>query len=155
MDADDHRIFQYYLRLGAINATEGNAFFRDTVTDANVPIGFVTVQYYSYRQGRTIYQAFPLTVRYTEDYDNYNAHFNHTVRKFTVLQNTGFILKELSNLVNRRDYFTAILLVNSQINLLEGFLAEYHDEMIESDILTLRLNRDLLMEQARSLNLIR
>jgi len=155
MDFDDHRIYQYYLRLGAISATEANVFFRDTVKDGNIPIGFVTVQYYSFNEGRTIYRSYPLVVRYTEDYDEYALHFNHEVRKFTILQNTAFILNELSQLINRRDYFTAILLVNSQINLLEAFLQEEYDEMIEKDIESLRLNRNLLMDQARSLNLIR
>ena len=75
--------------------------------------------------------------------------------KYTVLQNTGFILKELSNLVNRRDYYTAILLVDSQIKMLQEYLAEKHDDVIQKDIETLNKNKDLLMEQAKSLNYIR
>ena len=155
MDFGTHRIFQYYLTLGSIISTQENLFYRDIARDGNTPLGFVAVQYYSFREGRTIYRSFPLVIRYTEDFAEYTAHFNHYVRKFTILQNTGFILKEISQLVSRREFFNAILLVNSQINLLERILEENYDEMIANDILTLRLNRDLLMNQARSLNLIR
>jgi hypothetical protein len=77
------------------------------------------------------------------------------VRKYTVLQNTAFILKELSNLVNRRQYYIAILLVDSQIKLLEAFLKEGPDKEISGDIETLKKNKTLLMEQARSLQYIR
>jgi hypothetical protein len=71
------------------------------------------------------------------------------------LQNTAFILKELSNLVNQRQYYTAILLVDSQIKLLEAFLEEGPDDEITGDIETLNKNKALLMEQARSLQYIR
>jgi hypothetical protein len=80
---------------------------------------------------------------------------DHSVGKYTILRNTAFILKELSNLVNRRQYYTAILLVDSQIKLLEAFLKEGPDNEISGDIETLNKNKALLMEQARSLQYIR
>jgi gluconate kinase len=72
--------------------------------------------------------------KYTENYDEYTAYINKEVSKYSILQNTGFILKELSNLANRRDYYTAILLVDSQIKMLQEYLAEKHDDAIEKDI---------------------
>ena len=110
------------------------------------------VEYYSYSAGKTVYKTFPLRVKYIENYDEYAAYTNKEVAKYTVVQNTGFILKELSNLVNRRDYYTAILLVDSQIKMLQEYLAEKHDDVIQKDIETLNKNKDLLMEQAKSLN---
>ena len=96
-----------------------------------------------------------MQVTYTDDYDSYSAQIDTSVQKFSILQNTAFILKELSNLVNRRQYYTAILLVDSQIKLLEGFLKEKPDREISGDIETLTKNKALLMEQAKSLQYIR
>ena len=155
MDADDHRIFQYYLRIVAENTSASNQYYREISADRNAPVGFVSVEYYSHTQGKTIYRVFPLQVTYTDDYDSYAAGIDHTVRKYTILQNTAFILKELSNLVNQRQYYTAILLVDSQIKLLEGFLREGPDNEIAGDIATLTRNKTMLMEQARSLQYIR
>ncbi|MDR0313872.1 MAG: hypothetical protein LBI14_09770 [Treponema sp.] len=155
MDADDTRIYLYYLRIGASIATAANQYYREISSNRIAPVGFVSVEYYSYTQGKTIYRVFPLQVRYTDDYDAYSAQIDHSVRKFTILQNTAFILKELSNLVNQRQYYTAILLVDSQIKLLESFLEEGPDDEISGDIETLTRSKTLLMEQARSLQYIR
>jgi hypothetical protein len=155
MDMDESRIFQYYLRIGAENTTASNQYYREISSNRNVPVGFVSVEYYSYNEGKTKYYVFPLQVAYTDDYDSYLSQFEPSVRKFTILQNTAFILKELSNLVNQRQYYTAILLVDSQIKLLEGFLKEKPDNEISGDIETLARNKTLLMEQARSLQYIR
>jgi hypothetical protein len=155
MDVEDHRIFQYYLRIGAENTTAANQYYRDISSNRNVPVGFVSVEYYSYNDKKTIYRVYPLQVTYTDDYDSYSAQMDQTVRKYTILQNTAFILKELSNLVNQRQYYTAILLVDSQIKLLESFLEKGPDREISGDIETLTRNKTLLMEQARSLQYIR
>jgi len=155
MDAEDHRIFQYYLRISAENSTASNQYYREISFDRAVPVGFVSVEYFSYTQRKTIYRIFPLQVTYTDDYDSYAAQIDPVVRKYTILQNTAFILKELSNLVNQRQYYTAILLVDSQIKLLENFLKEGPDNEIQGDIETLKKNKTLLMEQARSLQYIR
>jgi hypothetical protein len=155
MDADDTRIFLYYLRIGAIITTAANQYYREISSNRIVPVGIVSVEYYSYTQGKTIYRIYPLQVTYTDDYDSYSAQIDHSVRKYTILQNTAFILKELSNLVNQRQYYTAILLVDSQIKLLEAFLEEGPDDEISGDIETLNKNKALLMEQARSLQYIR
>ena len=96
-----------------------------------------------------------LQVTYTDDYDSYSTRIDRSVRKYTILQNTAFILKELSNLVNQRQYYTAILLVDGQIKLLQGFLEEVTDNEISGDIETLSRNKTLLMEQARNLQYIR
>jgi len=155
MDTEEHRIFQYYLRISAENTTASNQYYREISLDRNVPVGFVSVEYYSYNEGKTKYHVFPLQVTYTDDYDSYLSQIEPSVRKFTILQNTAFILKELSNLVNQRQYYTAILLVDSQIKLLEGFLRDKPDNEISGDIETLTRNKTLLMEQARSLQYIR
>ena len=155
MDADDHRIFQYYLRISAENTTAANQYYREISSNRTVSVGFVSVEYYSYTKRKTIYRIFPLQVTYTDDYDSYSTQIDQSVRKYTILQNTAFILKELSNLVNQRQYYTAILLVDSQIKLLEGFLEERPDDEISGDIETLIRNKTLLMEQARSLQYIR
>jgi len=155
MDTEEHRIFQYYLRISAENTTASSQYYREISSDRNVPVGFVSVEYYSYTEGKTKYNVFPLRVTYTDDYDSYLSQIEPSVRKFTILQNTAFILKELSNLVNQRQYYTAILLVDSQIKLLEGFLKEKPDNEISGDIETLTKNKTLLMEQAKSLQYIR
>ena len=155
MDADEHRIFQYYLRISAENTTASNQYYREISENRTVPAGFVSVEYYSHKEGKTIYRIFPLEITYTDDYDSYSSQIDQTVRKYTVLQNTAFILKELGNLVNQRQYYTAILLVDSQIKLLEGFLEEGPDDEISGDIETLTRNKILLTEQARSLQYIR
>jgi hypothetical protein len=155
MDSGEHKIFLYYLNINAINKTESDLYYRAIAKDGNTPIGFCSVEYYSYNVGKTIYKTFPLQVTYNEDYDEYTAHISKEVSKYSILQNTGFILKELSNLVNRRDYYTAILLVDSQIKMLQNYLAEKDDEAIKKDIDTLNKNKELLMEQAKSLNYIR
>lgn len=152
MDSGEHKIYLYYLNIDAIDKTESDLYYRTISKDGNTPLGFCGVEYYSYTEGKTIYKTFPLRVKYTENYDEYAANINKEVSKYTVLQNTGFILKELSNLVNRRDYYTAILLVDSQIKMLQKYLAEKRDDTIEKDIETLNKNRELLMEQAKSLN---
>jgi hypothetical protein len=155
MDSGEHKIYLYYLNINAINKTESDLYYRTISKDENTPIGFCSVEYYSYNAGKTIYKTFPLQVKYTENYDEYTANINKEVSKYSILQNTGFILKELSNLVNRRDYYTAILLVDSQIKMLQKYLAEKQDDAIKKDIDTLNKNRELLMEQAKSLNYIR
>ena len=155
MDADEHRVFMYYLKIEAENKTASDLYYRTISSGRIVPVGFVSVQYYSYSEGKTKYRVFPLQVTYTDDYDSYSAQIDLSVRKYTVLQNTAFILKELSNLVNRRQYYTAILLVDSQIKLLEGFLKENDDKEIAGDVETLTKNKALLMEQAKSLQYIR
>jgi hypothetical protein len=155
MDAGDHRIYQYYLRIGAENTTAANQYYREISTNRIVPVGFVSVEYYSYTERKTIYRIFPLQITYTDDYDSYSIRIDQSVRKYTILQNTAFILKELGNLVNQRQYYTAILLVDSQIKLLQGFLEEGPDDEISGDIETLIRNKTLLMEQARSLQYIR
>ena len=155
MDADDHRIFQYYLRIGAEIATAANQYFRDISSNRIVPVGLVSVEYYSYTAGKTIYRTFALQATYTDDFDFYSTQIDESVRKYTILQNTAFILKELSYLVNQRQYYTAILLVDSQIKHLERFLEEGQDDEISNDIETLSKNKTLLLEQARSLQYIR
>jgi hypothetical protein len=155
MDSGEHKIFLYYLNINAENQAASDLYYRTVFTDKKVPVGFCSVEYYSYADGKTKYKTFPLQIEYTEDYDDYAAHINQSVRKYTVLQNTGFILKELSNLVNRRQYYTAILLVDSQIKILEKYLREKEDAEITKDIETLTKNKDLLMEQAKSLKYIR
>jgi hypothetical protein len=155
MDSGEHKIFLYYLNINAINKTESDLYYRTIAGDGNTPIGFCSVEYYSYNEGKTKYRTFPLRVKYTEDYDEYAAYINQEVKKYTILQNTGFILKELSQLVNKREYYTAILLVDSQIKMLESYLAENFDDAIATDIETLNKNKELLMEQAKSLNYIR
>ena len=155
MDADEHRIFQYYLKISAENTAAANQYYREISSNRTASVGFVSVEYYSYTKGKTIYRIFSLQVTYTDDYDSYSTQIDQSVRKYTVLQNTAFILKELSNLVNQRQYYTAILLVDSQIKLLEGFQKEKPDDEISIDIETLIRNRTLLMEQARNLQYIR
>jgi hypothetical protein len=155
MDSGEHKIYLYYLNINAINKTESDLYYRTITKDGNTPIGFCSIEYYSYNAGKTIYKTYPLQIKYTENYDDYAAHINKEVSKYSILQNTGFILKELSNLVNRREYYTAILLVDSQIKMLQKYLAEKPDEAIEKDIETLNRNKELLMEQAKSLNYIR
>ena len=155
MDAEEHRVFLYYLKIGAENKTAADLYYRTISIDRNAPVGFVSVEYYSYTEQKTIYTAFPLSVTYTDDYDSYSARIDASVRKYTILQNTAFILKELRNLVNERQYYTAILLVDSQIKLLEGFVREKADREIAGDIETLKKNKALLMEQAKSLQYIR
>jgi hypothetical protein len=155
MDSGEHKIFLYYLNINAINKTESDLYYRTITKDGNTPVGFCSIEYYSYNAGKTIYKTFPLQVKYTENYDEYTAYINKEVSKYSILQNTGFILKELGNLVNRRDYYTAILLVDSQIKMLQEYLAEKPDEAIQKDIETLNKNKELLMEQAKSLNYIR
>jgi hypothetical protein len=146
MDSGEHKIFLYYLNINAINKTESDLYYRTIAKDGNSPIGFCSVEYYSYNAGKTIYKTFPLQVKYTENYDEYTTYINREVSKYSILQNTGFILKELSNLVNRRDYYTAFLLVDSQIKMLQKYLVEKHDDAIEKDIETLNKNKELLME---------
>jgi hypothetical protein len=126
----------YYLSIGAVNKAAGDLYYRTVAEGMTAPVGFCSVEY-------------------TDDYDAYSAQIDQSVRKYTVLQNTGFILKELSQLVNRRQYYTAILLVDSQIKMLEKYQAEKQDEEIAKDIETLSKNRELLMEQAKNLNHIR
>ena len=155
MDAGEHRVFLYYLKIGAENKTAADLYYRTISSARNAPVGFVSVEYYSYTKQKTIYTAFPLSVTYTDDYDSYSARIDASVRKYTILQNTAFILKELRNLVNGRDYYTAILLVDSQIKLLEGFVREKADKEITGDIEALKKNKALLMEQAKSLQYIR
>jgi hypothetical protein len=155
MDSGEHKIFLYYLNINAVNKAAGDLYYRTVSTDGIVPVGFCSVEYYSYADRKTKYKTFPLQIKYTENYDEYEAHIDKSVRKYTVLQNTGFILKELGQLVNRRQYYTAILLVDSQIKMLEQYLKEKADEDIAKDIETLQKNKDLLMAQAKSLNYIR
>ena len=155
MDAEEHRIFLYYLRISAENTTAANQYFREISSNRVVPVGFVSIEYYSYTERKIKYRVFPLQIIYTDNYDSYSTQIDHSVRKYTILQNTAFILKELSNLVNQRQYYTAILLVDSQIRLLEDFLKEKPDKEIEGDIEMLNKNLILLMEQARSLQYIR
>ncbi|MDR1420786.1 MAG: hypothetical protein LBI86_10460 [Treponema sp.] len=155
MDSGEHKIYLYYLSIAAVNQAASDLYYRTVTSGGAVPVGFCSVEYYSYTAGKTKYRTFPLEIQYTEDYDDYAAHTDQSVRKYTVLQNTGFILKELSNLVNRRQYYTAILLVDSQIKILEKYLKEKEDDKITQDIELLNKNKDLLMEQAKSLNYIR
>jgi hypothetical protein len=155
MDAGEHRVFLYYLKIGAENKTAADLYYRTISADRTAPVGFVSVEYYSYSGGKTKYRAFPLQVTYTDDYDSYSAQIDLSVSKYTILQNTAFILKELGNLVNRRQYYTAILLVDSQIKQLESFVKEKADGEITGDIETLKKNKALLMEQAKSLQYIR
>jgi len=155
MDTEENRIFQYYLRINAENSTASSQYYREISSDRIVPVGFVSIEYYSYNESKTKYRIFPLQVAYTDDYDSYLAQIEQSVRKYTILQNTAFILKELSNLVNQRQYYTAILLVDSQIKLLEKFLKEKPDNNISGDIETLNKNKALLMEQAKSLQYIK
>jgi hypothetical protein len=155
MDSGEHKIFLYYLSIAAANRAASDLYYRTVTGDGVVPVGFCSVEYYSYASGKTTYRTFPLTIRYTEDYGDYEGHIDQAVRKYTILQNTGFILKELSNLVNRRQYYTAILLVDSQIKILEKYFSEKPDEKIKEDIEILNRNKNLLMEQAKSLNYIR
>jgi hypothetical protein len=155
MDSGEHKIYLYYLNMNAINKTESDLYYRTISKDGNAPVGFCSVQYYSYNTGKTIYKTFPLQAKYTENYDEYTAYINKDVSKYSILQNTSFILKELGNLVNRGDYYTAILLVDRQIDILRGYFAEKPDSAIEKDIETLNKNKELLMEQAKSLSYIR
>jgi hypothetical protein len=146
---------RYYLNINAVNKSAADLYFRTIFKDGIVPIGFCSVEYYSYNDGKRKYRVFPLEVKYTDDYDEYTAYINQIVGKYTVLQNTGFILKELAQLVNGRQYYTAILLVDSQIKLLEEYLSEGADEETAKDIETLNKYKELLTEQAKSLNYIR
>jgi hypothetical protein len=155
MDSGEHKIFLYYLNIPAENKAAGDLYYRTVTAGAVVPAGFCSVEYYSYTDGKTKYKTFPLRIKYTEDYDEYKANIDQVVKKYTILQNTGFILKELGNLVNRRLYYTAILLVDSQIKMLEKYLREKQDEQIKKDIEILNRNKDVLMEQAKSLKYIR
>ncbi|MDR2588824.1 MAG: hypothetical protein LBC67_05290, partial [Spirochaetales bacterium] len=155
MDQDEHKIFLHYLSIGPENTAASDLYFRTVVQGRTVPIGFCSVEYYSWRDKKTKYKTFPLSITYTDDYSEYEAAIDAKVSKYTVLQNTGFILKELSGLVNSRQYYTAILLVDSQIKMLKKYLAQTPGKEIEGDIETLEKNRTLLMEQARSLNYIR
>jgi hypothetical protein len=155
MDSGEHKIFLYYLSIGAVNKVTADLYYRTVAEGMTTPVGFCSVEYYSYKDRKTKYKTFPLQVEYTDDYDDYAAHIDQSVRKYTALQNTGFILKELSQLVNRRQYYMAILLVDSQIKMLEKYQAEKQDLEIAKDIETLNKNRELLMEQAKSLNYIR
>jgi hypothetical protein len=155
MDAKDHRIFQYYLKVGAENTTATNQYYREISSNRVVPVGFVSVEYYSHVNKKTVYRIFPLQVMYTDDFDSYSTKIDQSVKKYTILQNTAFILKELSNLVNQRQYYNAILLVDSQIKLLKGFLKERPDNEISGDIETLTRNKNLLLEQAKSMQYIK
>jgi hypothetical protein len=155
MDAGEHKIFLYYLNIRAFNKTLSDLYFRTVYVDGIVPVGFCSIEYYSYYSGKTVYKTVPLHVQYTENYDEYAASIDQSVVKYTILQNTGFIIKELSTLVNNREYYTAILLVDSQIKKLEHFQQEEPDEKIAEDIEILNRNKILLMDQAKSLNYIR
>jgi hypothetical protein len=155
MDSGDHKIFLYYLKINAINKVMADLYFRTIYANGVVPVGFCSVEYYSYNDGKTKYKTFPLEVKYTENYDEYTTYLDQSVSEYTVLQNTGFILKELSQLVNSRQYYTAILLVDSQIKTLEKYQREKASDKRAEDIKLLTQNKNLLMEQAKSLNYIR
>lgn len=162
MEPGEHKIYLYYLNIAADISVARDQYFREIFNGGAVPVGFCSVEYYSHAEDRTIYNVYPLEISYTEDYAEYAGTLDPMVRKYTILQNTGFILKELSQLVNKREYYTAILLVDSQIKLLEDFADEdagvsadgSGGQEIKTDIETLSKYRALLMEQARSLNYI-
>jgi hypothetical protein len=155
MDSGDHKIFLYYLKINAINKVMTDLYFRTIYANGVVPVGFCSVEYYSYNDGKTKYKIFPLEVKYTENYDEYKTYLDQSVSEYTVLQNTGFILKELSQLVNSRQYYAAILLIDSQIKTLAKYQREEVSAKIAEDIALLTRNKNLLMEQAKSLNYIR
>jgi hypothetical protein len=144
MDYDEHRLFLFYLAIGLDTWTEEQPSLNHK--DA-VLVGFCSVEYDSYKERKTIYKTYPLQVKYTEDYSVYYNNTNAVVSKYTILQNTGFILQELSQLVNRGDYYTAILLADSQIRNLEPYRG---DIKIDEDIETLKKHRDLLLDKQRS-----
>ncbi|ULQ58631.1 hypothetical protein K7I13_08650 [Brucepastera parasyntrophica] len=155
MDPGEHKIFLYYLNIDAVNRILRDQYLREIYSNGTIPVGFCSVEYYSYDQDKIIYRTFPLEVKYTADYDEYHDYTDKTVQKYTILQNTGFILKELSQLVSKRQYYTAILLADSQIKLLEKYADENPEEEIMTDIGVLKKTKELLMEQAKSLNYIR
>ena len=54
MDSKEHRIFQYYLKISAENSTASNQYYRKISSDRIVPVGFVSIEYYSYTEKKYI-----------------------------------------------------------------------------------------------------
>ena len=155
MDYDTHKIFIHYLCVGAQNIILMNEFLRDKGYDKTIPIGMVSVEYYSNLHKEYRYVSEEINITYTDTWNEQEDHINPIVRKFTLIQNTPFILKEISQIVSQnRDYFTAILLVDNQINRLSDLESIYKDKEIGRDIENLMKYKELLMGQARSLNYI-
>jgi hypothetical protein len=148
MEYDEHKTYLYYLVM------RPDVQFRlaenKMDTDNNVlPVGTCSVEYYSYTQGKTVYKTYPLNIDYTDDYGAYKAGINDTVVKYTILQNTAFILQELNGFLQTSNYYNAILLLDAQIRNLKKYQGIQADAMISDDIETLQENKNLIMYQAR------
>jgi len=158
MDYGEHKTFLHYLGIDAQNLllARNFYFFNENGLRDTIPVGLLSVEYWSHtaRERRLVTKE--LTVTYTRNWSEYEARISPVVQRSTVLQNTPYILKELSVLVSQtRDYHTAILLVDNQIGRLRAVARAAGDQMVSEEIENLVKYKDLLLKQARSLNYIR
>jgi hypothetical protein len=155
LDYDQHKILIHYLSLDTQNKVLTNEYLWKNGFTNTIPVGTVCVEYYSHKDHQKRLLTYDLSIEYTRDWKAYAKGIDPVIQKYTLLQNTPYIIKEISSLVTNRNYPTAILLVDAQMKRLQELLANYAETQIKEDIDTLNKYKDLLIAQARSLNYIR
>lgn len=155
MDYGDHRMSFCYLHIENPNRLFLDPVFGSLPPDGPVPVGSCSVEYYSTSRGERVYKYIPLSIRFTGDYQEYLNAGDEIVSRYSILQNTAFILENLGALADRGDYYAALLWVERQVLILENQYNRIGNKddplsiMIAEDIETLKKNRDLLTRSRR------
>ncbi|MFW6181319.1 MAG: hypothetical protein ACOC8N_06175 [Spirochaetota bacterium] len=118
-------------------------------------VGTVFVRYVLVATGEVRYAEEPVTIEYTGSLAAASGSVNDFVFADAVIQNTPLVLKEVAALVNKnQNYLTSMELLQCQRRLLESVREVREDAAVEVDIAMLDDTYHLLLEQARTLNLI-
>jgi hypothetical protein len=118
-------------------------------------VGTVFVRYALAATGEVRYVEEPVTLHYTGSLAAARGSGNDFVFADAVIQNTPLVLKEVAALVNQsQNYLTSMELLQCQRRLLESIRETRKDAAVDEDIEMLDDTYNLLLEQARTLNLI-
>jgi hypothetical protein len=118
-------------------------------------IGTVFVRYTLAATGEIRYTEAPVSLQYTGSFGTSDRSANRYVLADALIQNTPLVLKETAEMVNKsKNHLTAMELVQTQKLLLETIREVRQDKAVDEDIEMLQSTYQLLLDQARTLNLI-
>ena len=151
MNYAESKRFIHYLRIPSMQNYIENSELDIRKNEYNL-IGTIYVSFYEPMSRSWHYLEEDLNIIY-KDSKEYESYMNPYVYRDTIIQNTPLIIQEITTLINQQNnYLAAIQLVQTQRNLLSEI--KDNDEAIEEDLELLDSYYDLLINQAKILNLL-
>ena len=154
MNYEEDKRYIHYVKIPSLQFLREISENRLPSVGNKFKLGSVYLRYYVPMHDREYFEERNIVVEY-RDSGSILKDENRYVFTDTIIQNTPFVIQEISFMVNRRrNYLPAIQLVQTQKKLLEEIQSVRDDDAVAEDIELLDSYYKLLFSQAKTMNMV-